>query len=145
MGPIERSLSIDCVPTDLRTLGKLFQNGSTFDPFSAVEISSWYNVTPELVYEWDGPLNQRQNAAWTLTMIRKHGRAEASRIIRKENRDSKKLFALLDSILAEMAVPVPTQAELTSTFQESFSAQLFGLSASLNGLFVTEEPGTAGL
>jgi hypothetical protein len=131
----ERSYVRKGVPPELRTLRDLFNNGASFDPFACVEINPSFDVSPEIIYEWDGPLKHRQNAAWALTLIRKHGRAEASRIIRSEYRDPRKVFALLESILGELAIPMPTAADLTKRYQFSFQAQLFGVPASLDAIF----------
>lgn len=135
----ERSFSKSGVPVELRTLGSLLKNGAVFDPFPSVELNPCFDVTPEQIYEWKGPLNQRQNAVWALTMIRQHGRTEASRIIRREGRNPKKLFALLELILSELVIPMPTVGELTAIYQSNFKAQLFGLHASLDAAFEPDE------
>jgi hypothetical protein len=134
----ERRFSGKGVPAELRTLGELFQHGATFEPFSAIQIDPCYNATPELIYSWNGPLSKRKNAAWVLTLIRQHGRAEANRIIRGEHRNPKKDFKQLEEILSELATPMPTTTELIAKYQSSFSAQLFGVETSLSGLFEPE-------
>ncbi len=135
---IERRLSGRRVPAELRTLGDLFRNGSSFDPFRDLEINPCYDVTPEMIYDWRGPLKQRQNAAWALTLLRQHGRAEAKRIIRKEHRIPKDVFGVLDTILGEMVTPMPSTAEITARYQRSFTEQLFGFEPSLADLFEQE-------
>gem|GEM_PF-5687255 len=135
----ERSFSKKSVPAELRTLGSLLQNGATFDPFPAIEINPVYDVTPERIYEWNGPLNKRMNAAWALTMIRQHGIAEAKRIFRREGKNPADVFDLLQRILSNIAVSMPTTTDLTAAYQRNLSAQLFGLHASLDALFEPEE------
>jgi hypothetical protein len=135
---IERRFSGRRVPAELRTLGELFRNGASFNPFRDLEISPSYDVAPEMIYDWRGPLKQRQNAAWALTLTRQHGRAEAKRIIRKEHRNPKDVFGVLDRILAEMVTPLPSTAEITALYQRSFTEQLFAVEASLADLFEPE-------
>jgi hypothetical protein len=137
----ERVLAGDKVPNELKTLGALFQNGTAYDPFADVEVSAVYDVSQERVYEWDGPLNQRMNAAWTLFMIQTYGRFEAARRIRAENRKPKDLFDLLDRILADVAVPMPTATDLTSRYQTSFRRQLFGEPKANLDQFLEDDPG----
>lgn len=122
----ERVLAGDKIPDELKTLGALLQNGSAFDPFGHVEVSAAYDVSANQIYEWEGPLNQRMNAAWTLHMIQTCGRFEAARRIRAEQRKPKELFDLLDRILADVAVQMPTPSDLTTRYRSSFQRQLFG-------------------
>jgi hypothetical protein len=122
----ERVLAGDKIPDELKTLGALFHNGPAYNPFADVEVSAAYDVSQEQIYEWNGPLNQRMNAAWTLHMIQTYGRFEAARRIREEQRRPKDLFGLLDRILADVAVEMPTPADLTARYQSSFQRQLFG-------------------
>src|SRR5262249_961026 len=61
---LERVLVGDKVPSNLKTLGALFENGGIFDPFAEVEVGAVHNASQQKIYEWDGPLNQRMNAAW---------------------------------------------------------------------------------
>jgi hypothetical protein len=121
----ERVFAGDKIPDELNTLGALFQNGSACDPFAGVEVSAAYDVSTEQIYEWDGPLNQRMNAAWTFHMIQTYGRFEAARRIRLEHRKPKELFDLLDRILADLAIEMPSPADLTSRYRTSFERQLF--------------------
>lgn len=122
----ERVLAGDKIPAELKTLGALLQNGSAYNPFADVEVSAAYDVSQERIYEWNGPLNHRMNAAWTLYMIQTYGRFEAARRIREEQRKPKELFDLLDRIVADLAIEMPTPADLTARFQASFQRQLFG-------------------
>lgn len=135
---IERRFSGRRVPTELRTLGELFRNGPSFDPFRDLEVNPCYDVTPEMIYDWRGPLKQRQNAAWALTLTHQHGRAEAKRLIRKEHRNPKDVFGVLDKILAETVTPLPSTTKITARYQRSFTEQLFGVEASLADLFEPE-------
>jgi hypothetical protein len=135
---IERRFSGRRVPTELRTLGELFRNGPSFDPFRDLEVNPCYDAAPEMIYDWRGPLKQRQNAAWALTLTHQHGRAEAKRLIRKEHRNPKDVFGVLDKILAEMVTPLPSTAEITARYQRSFTEQLFGVEPSLADLFEPE-------
>jgi hypothetical protein len=135
----ERSLSVHRVPVELRTLWALFQNGANFDPFGAVDFNPCFDVTPELLYAGEGTLNQRQNAAWTLSLTQQHGRAEASRIMRTEGRVPKDQFAILDAMLPRLSVPMPTKSDLTKQYRHSFTRQLFGLKASLDSAFDSVE------
>jgi hypothetical protein len=125
---IERRFSGRRVPTELRTLGDLFTNRASFDPFSDLEINQCYDVTPEMIYDWHGPLKQRQNAAWALTLINQHGRAVAKRIIRKEHRNAKDVFAVLDKIFTEVATLIPPSTEIRwcSRFATQASMHLAG-------------------
>ncbi len=135
---IERRFSGRRVPAELRTLGELFRNGLLLNPFRDLEINPSYDVAPEMIYDWRGPLKQRQNAAWALTLTHQHGRAEAKRLIRKEHRNPKDVFGVLDKILAEMVTPLPSTAEITARYQRSFTEQLFGVEVSLADLFEQE-------
>ncbi len=135
----ERSLFGKGVPRELGTLGLLFQNGANYVPFSLVEIEPSYDVTPEQIYELEGTLNRRMNAAFALTMIRQHGRAEASRRIQREGKNPKEVFGILDHILSKPVVPLPTTSELAKVYQRNFTTQLLGSHANLDDLFEQDE------
>lgn len=131
----ERSLLKSAIPKELRTLGDLLAHGAEYDPFAPIEISPAFDASVEHIYEWEGPLRHRLVAAWALTITRLHGRTEAARLIRRSGRDPRKVFAILDTVLADVTVPMPSGKDITAIYQRNFRRQLFGSRASLDAVF----------
>jgi hypothetical protein len=128
---IERTLRSDGIPPELRTLGDLLRNGAEYDPFADIEISPNCADIPLDWLFFDCPNlkpQQRKNAAWTLATITKFGRTKAASNLRANNGDPESLFQLLDAAVADKVSPMPTPADLTARYRESFITQMFGRS-----------------
>jgi hypothetical protein len=133
----ERMLSGRRIPRQLSTLGLLFKNGPSFDPFRCLQISSTFNEVrrPVDLFKWNASLSKRQRVVWAQYMVEQHGRALAKRLIRK-NHPPKKTLDMLDQALADLgaAIPMPSPADLTAKFQQAFVTQLAIIDTDRDGI-----------
>jgi len=127
---LERVFQGRAIPDRMKTLGAFFQNGATFTPFDPVQIFPFPDpekVDPTLVLNWrPSTPNDRRNALYTLTLVRALGRTRAGRILREEGRNAKNALLLMDRMIGDLALPLPSTPDLNGLYQDAFKRQMFG-------------------